>query len=216
MRILYIDIDSLRPAHLGCYGYHRNTSPNIDAIAKEAVVFKNVYATDTPCLPSRTAFFGGRFGTTSGVVNHGGLCADLKPQGKDRDFRAKFAETTLASVLSRAGFHTCSISPFPRRHSAYQVAYGLHETHDTGKGGLENADEIYPDVDKWLEQNGANDNWFLHVNFWDPHTPYDTPEDFGNPFADEPISNWLTQEIIDKQRGSYGPHSATEVPSITP
>src|SRR3954447_12179605 len=33
MRILYIDIDSQRPDHLGCYGYHRNTSPNIDRVA---------------------------------------------------------------------------------------------------------------------------------------------------------------------------------------
>ena len=33
MRIIYFDIDTLRPDHLGCYGYHRNTSPNIDKIA---------------------------------------------------------------------------------------------------------------------------------------------------------------------------------------
>jgi hypothetical protein len=52
MRILYIDIDSLRPDHLGCYGYHRNTSPNIDAIAADGVRFNNVYTPDALCLPS--------------------------------------------------------------------------------------------------------------------------------------------------------------------
>lgn len=36
MRILYIDIDSLRPDHLGCYGYHRATSPNIDRPAGQS------------------------------------------------------------------------------------------------------------------------------------------------------------------------------------
>ena len=37
MNVLYIDIDSLRPDHLGCYGYHRDTSPNIDRLARDAV-----------------------------------------------------------------------------------------------------------------------------------------------------------------------------------
>ena len=48
MRIpLYIDIDSQRPDHLGCYGYHRNTSPNIDRIAADGVRFDNYYVSDS-------------------------------------------------------------------------------------------------------------------------------------------------------------------------
>jgi arylsulfatase A-like enzyme len=84
MRILYIDIDTLRADHLGCYGYHRNTSPNIDALADDAVLFKNVYASDTPCLPSRTALLTGRFGIHNGAVNHGGTDADPVIGGPER------------------------------------------------------------------------------------------------------------------------------------
>ena len=220
MRILYIDIDSLRPDHLSCYGYHRQTSPNIDAIAAEGVRYNNIFASDTPCLPSRTGFFGGMFGLTTGVINHGGVFADLPPQGADRGFRSIFAQNTLASVLRRAGYHTASISPFPNRHTAYQVWFGFSETYDTGKGGLENADEMYPVLENWLESNGQSDNWFLHVNFWDPHTPYDHPAEYGNPFENEPMEPWITQELLDKQNASYGPHSASEVsgwyPELTP
>ena len=55
MRIVYFDIDCLRPDHLGCYGYCRDTSPVIDGIAEEGVRFTRCYATDAPCLPSRAA-----------------------------------------------------------------------------------------------------------------------------------------------------------------
>jgi choline-sulfatase len=200
MRILYLDIDSLRPDHLGCYGYHRKTSPNIDKLAESGARFRSVYASDSPCLPSRTAFFGGRFGTQSGVVNHGGVCSDPQPEGRNRDFTSKPCNDSLASLLTRCGYWTASISPFPRRHSAYQMTYGFNETVDTGRGGLENADVIFDQVQRWLSHRAREDSWFLHVNMWDPHTPYDTPASFGNPFAEAPIDPWITQEIVEKQR----------------
>lgn len=215
MRILYIDIDSLRPDHLSCYGYHRNTSPNIDRLAAEGIRFNNVYATDSPCLPSRTALFTGICGTRTGVVNHGGVYADLPVEGPSRGFRSSIAQNTLGSVLRRAGYRSVSISPFPNRHSAYQVIYGIDETIDTGKSGMENGDEMYPHARDWLDRNGQDENWFMHLNFWDPHTPYDHPESYGNPFADEPIEEWITQELLDAQNASYGPHGAAEVPGYT-
>ena len=68
MRILYVDVDSLRPDHLGCYGYHRPTSPVIDGIAREGVRFTNYFASDSPCVPSRAALFSGRPGIRNGIV----------------------------------------------------------------------------------------------------------------------------------------------------
>lgn len=58
--------------------------------------------------------------------------------------------------------------------------------HNTGKSGGERADEIEPVAMDWMERRGREENWFLHVNVWDPHTPYRAPASFGNPFASDP------------------------------
>ena len=70
MKLLYIDIDSLRPDHMGCYGYHRPTTPNIDRFAKDAVRFDLCFAADSPCMPSRASTFSGRCGIRNGIVDH--------------------------------------------------------------------------------------------------------------------------------------------------
>jgi arylsulfatase A-like enzyme len=210
MRILYIDIDTLRPDHLGCYGYHRNTSPNIDKIAENGTLFTNCYVSDAPCLPSRAALFTGRFGIHSGIVGHGGTAADLRLTGKTRGFQDQFLRYNWISMLRRAKLYPVSVSPYAERHSAFWFYSGWKEMYNPGYRGMERADQVYPYVEKWLEDNKQRDDWFLHVNFWDPHTPYRTPIEFGNPFENDSIPSWMTQEIIDDHRKSYGPHSACE------
>lgn len=195
MRILYIDIDTLRPDHLGCYGYHRDTSPNIDALAQQGTRFDNCYATDVPCLPSRNALWSGRFGFHTGVVGHGGTAADPFVEGPTRGFRDQFWATSWMTALRRAGIRTVTVSPFGERHGAWQWYAGYSEIYNPGKGGLEIADEVTPTALDWLTRNARDDNWFLHVNYWDPHTPYRTPEAFGNPFADDPLPDWLTEDV---------------------
>lgn len=210
MRILYLDLDTLRPDHLGCYGYHRNTSPNIDALAAQGVRCENYYVSDAPCLPSRAALFNGRFGIHTGIVGHGGTAADPFVEGPGRMFRTSSAATGWVSMLRKAGLHTASISPFGERHSAWWFYNSFNEMHNTGKGGLERADEVQPVAMDWISRNAKKDDWFLQLNYWDPHTPYRTSLEYGNPFEDSPAPDWLTQEILDKHRESYGPHSACE------
>ena len=119
MRILFLDLDTLRPDHLGSYGYHRNTSPNIDAVAAQGVRFENHYCSDAPCLPSRAALITGRFGIHSGVVGHGGAGGDLRLQGRERDFSDRCRADNLPARLRRAGLKTVSIGPFAERHGAW-------------------------------------------------------------------------------------------------
>ena len=211
MRILYIDIDALRPDHLGCYGYHRNTSPNIDMLAAEGSRFTNCHTSDAPCLPSRTALYTGMFGIHSGVVGHGGTAADLFHEGATRGFRDRIDNECLPRKLQCAGYHTAMISPFGQRHSARQFYAGFQEIHNTGGGGMESAGEVTPVLMKWLDDHVEEDNWFLHLNYWDVHTPYRVPESYGHPFENEPLPAWITEEVWREHLNQVGPHKANEI-----
>jgi len=211
MRILYVDIDTLRPDHLGCYGYRRDTSPNIDRIAAEGIRFDRCYATDTPCLPSRTALFSGRFGINTGVVSHGGTGADFIHEGPGRGFISRLARTSWPARMRRAGLKTATISTFGERHSAWHWYAGFQEVHNIGQFGMEQAHDVSPVALDWLERNGERDDWFLHLHLWDPHTPYRVPADHGDPFAGDPTPAWLTEDVRAAHWQGVGPHSSREV-----
>jgi arylsulfatase A-like enzyme len=216
MRLIYFDIDTLRADHLGAYGYHRDTSPNIDALAARGVRFDQMYASDTPCLPSRTALFSGRFGITNGVVNHGGARADPFPEGRDRGLRTELGLTAFPSLMRAVGMRTITVSTFGERHSAYHWYAGFNEIYNLGSGGRETADEVATVAIDWLRRHGKATDWFLHVHLWDPHIPYRTPESFGDPFAAVDPPGWLTEEVRRTHWGLPGPHSAQEVLGFGP
>lgn len=211
MRVLLLDLDSTKPNHLGCYGYHRNTSPNIDSVAAEGLRFENYYTSDAPCFPSRTALMTGTFGIHNGVVGHGGTAADVRHDGASRDFRSQLDTSSFPSLFRRAGMKTTLVSPFGERHSAWTFYAGFNEIHNTGKGGMESAEEVTPVVLDWLDRNAEQEDWLLYVNYWDPHTPYRAPEDFGNPFEHEPLPDWMNEELLERHLNKVGPHSPKEI-----
>ncbi len=65
--ILLITIDSLRPDHLGCYGYKRDTSPNIDKIAKEGILFTQAITQAPWTWPSIHSLITSTYPSTHGV-----------------------------------------------------------------------------------------------------------------------------------------------------
>lgn len=95
----------------------------------------------------------------------------------DGDYR------TPPCALRDVGYQTALISPFPQIHGAWHVVDGFDEWCDTGGDGAE----------RWLDDHATEENWYLHVNFWGPHKPYDTPQSFGNPFTAIPARNSRTE-----------------------
>jgi arylsulfatase A-like enzyme len=202
MRILYIDLDCLRPDHIGAYGYERETTPNIDSVARNGVIFTHAYCSNSPCVPSRASLFSGRFGINNGIVTHHGSGSQFRPTSRP----------TLAEHLWHNGFKTISFSSFLDRHSAWWYACGWQELHThTQKRGQETADEVNEAFLPWLRRYAAEDNWFIHLHYWDCHSHYRLSEQWANHEWSQPAPSWPDEEAIAKNLEFYGPRTALDL-----
>jgi arylsulfatase A-like enzyme len=154
--------------------------------------------------------FTGRFGIHTGVVGHGGTAADLRLIGPERGFNTFRQRPGFIWCLRERGLYPVSFSPFAERHSAWWFYEGWREMYNSGKCGGEGAEEIVPAALDWIARNARRDDWVLHINIWDPHTPYRAPADFGNPFAGAPLEGWYTEDLRQRQWDGFGPGSPQE------
>ncbi|GHO50966.1 sulfatase [Ktedonospora formicarum] len=207
MRILYIDIDSLRPDHLGCYGYQRPTSPNIDRIAAQGIRFSNYFCSDSPCVPSRAACFSARPGIQNGVVAH-----EDTPAGSTMryDHQTQDEAPLWMHHLVQAGMNTVSFSSYANRHLAGWFHFGFRQFNLSSlKNGNENADEVNAVALPWFEQHAHEDNWFVHLNYWDPHTSYTEPLSYMRHMENFPATpSWPDEEAIQEHQQTIGARTA--------
>jgi arylsulfatase A-like enzyme len=156
----------------------------------------------------------GKFGIHNGIVGHGGTAADMRREGEGRGFNDRLATESLPGVLRQGAMKTASISTFSERHSAWTFNAGFNEVFNIGARGGESAEQVLPVALKWLEDNGAANDWFLHLNFWDPHTPYRAPEAYGNKFENDPMPAWLDEEVFELHREKHGQHSIEDMNAL--
>jgi hypothetical protein len=155
MRIIYVDVDTLRADHTGPYGYDRPTTPNLDRLAERSVVFERYYASDSPCLPSRTALTSGQFGATNGVIGHYGEAARFR---LDTGHASERDRPLLGQHLQRTGI-TPAVSMFAERHRAYFFLGNFRESvRATDQLADEQADEINEVALDWLSRRGGEPN----------------------------------------------------------
>lgn len=96
--IILITIDALRPDHLGCYGYKRNTSPNIDKLAREGVTFTQAITQGSWTIPSVTSLLTETYPHTHGVLDFGSTLHSSTP--------------TLANIFKNHNYRTAFLPIF--------------------------------------------------------------------------------------------------------
>ncbi len=209
MRIVFFDIDCLRPDHLGCYGYPRPTSPTIDAIAREGVRLNRYYCANSPCLPSRAGWASGRFGIRNGIVSNHGAGAQFRLQL--RNYVGPQPENEMLMRQLRAhGYDTISFSNFADRHNAFWFMCGWTEYHTPNlKGGAETATEVNEALMPWLRHNAGRGNYFLHINYWDVHRCYRMDSSWADRFEGYPVpQEWPDEDTIRAHQAIEGPFTA--------
>jgi len=165
MKILFVVIDTLRADHLGCYGYHRNTSPVLDAVAGQGVLFERAYATDVPTQPSYTAMFTGQRGIRTGVVSH----SDTENLPDSTPY--------VSDILAANGYATGAVSTLFMMKKYFARGFNAYMNPVAGnRARLQqiDADEINAAAIPWLKANHKRD-FFLFLHYWDPHSLYKPP-----------------------------------------
>jgi arylsulfatase A-like enzyme len=106
-KVLFLTIDSLRADFLSCYGYHKKTSPNIDNLCEEAILFKNFYAVSGWTSPTLVSIFSSLLPSTHGVEVRGYvLNSNIKTPVevlKDNGWKT-YAEHWTGDTIGNLGF----------------------------------------------------------------------------------------------------------------
>lgn len=210
MRILYVDVDTLRADHLRPYGYPRSTAPNLEALAGDSVIFSHYYCSDSPCLPSRAALTSGQFGITNGVIGHFGRAGQFR---LDAGHGAPRERPLFGQRLQEYGWYPAAISMFAERHRAYWFCGNFREIiRATGELNDEQAHDITPVAIDWLRRHRTDDNWLLHVHYWEPHTNYLVPATWVERAAALGAAPaWPDEQTITEHAEVYGPRSALDL-----
>jgi arylsulfatase A-like enzyme len=153
INVILISIDALRADHLGCYGYERETSPVIDALAEKAVLFTRAYAQSSFTPPSHASIFTSRYVTSHGLQGWGKLSPVL-PGITDMLVHAGYTAAGFGNVslLGNCGFGRGFLERRANAGPAKMVTqYAL----------------------EWLERLPREERFFLFLHYFDVHRPYD-------------------------------------------
>ena len=185
--VLLISMDTTRADFLGCYGFDRDSSPHIDELAREAVLFRHAVAPAPTTLVLHSTMLTGTNPVYHGVHDNDG-------------YRLGDSNLTLAEILSEKGFATAAIVGSFVLDERFGLAQGFAICDDDFQSPRRDDEFSYLErraeegsrlAVRFLEQR-RDGRFFLFLHFYDPHARYDPPEPFATGFSD----NLYAGEIV--------------------
>ncbi len=175
--VLLITIDTLRADHLSSYGYHLRTSPNIDKLAAEGVMFTNAHTVIPQTGPAHTSMLSSRFPQEHGSRINGIAYSE--------DAKVIF----LPQILRKFGYNNSafvSAWPLTKRMTRFDTMFDVYDDELPRQYQMVNtmryAGDVTPRAMSWLRLQWDKEKpFFMWVHYFDPHTPYNQRPKFANP-----------------------------------
>jgi arylsulfatase A-like enzyme/tetratricopeptide (TPR) repeat protein len=160
--VVLITIDTLRADHLGCYGYRSGLTPTLDQLAKEGIRFTSAFSAVPLTLPSHTTILTGLYPNKHGV--------------RDNAAFPPIPDKTLPEILKHSGYLTAAFVSGAPLLASFGVNRGFDVYDDDFVGQERKADLTTDRAIQWFKT--ASRPFFLWVHYFDPHAPYDPPDQF--------------------------------------
>lgn len=180
--VVYITVDTVGAASLHTYGYHRATTPRLDAWAKNAVIFEEAYT----CGSSTSLALGGTFRgvyprrlSWSPMVKGPGPMRPLEPgqtlEKGERGYRLPFRDPrpTLPQLLTKGDLRTFAVGPTHFVHRAAGLVGTFEHQLVLAQGGSRGPDDKGATTRAlaWLRNMKSDDRYFMWVHYLGPHSP---------------------------------------------
>ena len=156
--VLLVTIETFRADHVGSYGYGRNTTPNLDRLARQGAKLENAVAQAPFTLPSISSLMTGMTPPGHGVRNHPAVLAD--------------SIETLAERFQRAGYQTAAMTRHTWLRNKSGLDQGFLEYHNNKFAAGLDARSLSLAASDWLSERDPARPFFLWLHFLDPHLPY--------------------------------------------
>jgi len=180
LNAIFVVIDAAAARYLGCYGNSLDTSPNIDAFAREATRFRRAYSQSSWTLPSVASFLTGKYPPDPGF-------SKATSQGRLKALMAR----PMALLLKEAGVQTAGFSESPYVTAVFGMDTGFetfreyfpHRVLEERPRDFDRMDSerTIDDVVTWLDEH-KQERFFVYVHLLPPHAPYNAPPPFADRF----------------------------------
>ena len=168
--VVLISIDTLRPDHLGAYGYARPTSPGLDALAREGTLYEDALSPSPWTLPAHASILTGLYPSRHYLTGHNAALSE--------------SVTTVTSLLAANGFMTAAVVNSLNLNETYGLNRGFEKFEYIAEATAQREPSrvITDRAIGWLREH-RNDRLFLFVHYYDVHSDYRSRPEYERQFV---------------------------------